>query len=213
MSELKKAISERKQEEKLERVRRIMNASRKVFLEKGYLNTKIRDIALEAQLSTGLIYFYFKNKDEIYGELCKEIFNSLLRTFKKVLAEEDGAYDRLTALTTAYMKFFTESGNHFDIISFKDMGYKKVGLSKPLKRELDALSLALLSLVNEEVKVIMAEKKMPDTNSWELTFALWGAVEGAFFIQKRGYFDPQDVSLDRVVAIQLDLFKRGLGLA
>jgi hypothetical protein len=53
-----------------------MNAAMMVFLKKGYLGTKIRDIALEAQLSPGLIYFYFRGKDEIYGTKSKINYGS-----------------------------------------------------------------------------------------------------------------------------------------
>ena len=47
----------------------IMRSALKVFSIKGLGATKISDIAQEAVISQGLLYRYFKSKDEIFTEL------------------------------------------------------------------------------------------------------------------------------------------------
>ncbi len=47
----------------------ILTAAWKCFAEKGYQGTTMRDIAKKLDLSTGIIYSYFKNKDEILDAL------------------------------------------------------------------------------------------------------------------------------------------------
>jgi AcrR family transcriptional regulator len=44
---------------------RIIRISRRLFLEQGYENTSIRQILKKAGLSTGSLYHFFKNKEEI----------------------------------------------------------------------------------------------------------------------------------------------------
>ncbi|MDF9547055.1 TetR/AcrR family transcriptional regulator [Bacillus cereus] len=44
---------------------RIIDASYKVFASKGYTNASIKDIAKEADITPGLIHYYFKNKEEL----------------------------------------------------------------------------------------------------------------------------------------------------
>jgi AcrR family transcriptional regulator len=44
---------------------RIIRISRRLFLEQGYENTSIRQILKKADLSTGSLYHFFKNKEEI----------------------------------------------------------------------------------------------------------------------------------------------------
>ena len=73
--ELREALTRRQEAERQERRKRILDAGRRAFLNKGYLGTSIRAIAIEAELSPGLIYFYFAGKDEIYGRICEEAFN------------------------------------------------------------------------------------------------------------------------------------------
>ena len=63
MTAISKAIARRQEIERRERRERILNAARNVFFKKGYIGASMRDIALKAELSPGLIYHYFKNKD------------------------------------------------------------------------------------------------------------------------------------------------------
>jgi AcrR family transcriptional regulator len=44
---------------------KIIKTSRKLFLDQGYENTTVRQILKQAGLSTGSLYHFFKNKEEI----------------------------------------------------------------------------------------------------------------------------------------------------
>lgn len=48
-----------------ERRRVILRAAVEVFSRKGYLGCRIQDVAKEAGVAYGLVYHYFKNKDEL----------------------------------------------------------------------------------------------------------------------------------------------------
>lgn len=48
-----------------ERRGQIVKAATKLFSEQGYYLTTIQDIAGEAGISVGLIYQYFKDKDDV----------------------------------------------------------------------------------------------------------------------------------------------------
>ncbi len=47
----------------------ILISALNLFCEKGYYSTSIDDIAQQAQISKGLIYHYFKSKEEMLAEL------------------------------------------------------------------------------------------------------------------------------------------------
>jgi len=44
---------------------KILNSARKLFLEKGYNKTTLKDIVKDAETSVGNCYFYYKNKEKI----------------------------------------------------------------------------------------------------------------------------------------------------
>ncbi len=50
----------------------ILNAAINVFIEKGFEDASMRDIAAEAGLTTGAIYHHYKNKDELFYHAVKE---------------------------------------------------------------------------------------------------------------------------------------------
>lgn len=54
-----------------ERKKLILNAALEVFAEKGYSSTSVEDIIKKADVSKGLIYTYFKSKEEIFLNLAE----------------------------------------------------------------------------------------------------------------------------------------------
>jgi AcrR family transcriptional regulator len=63
---------ERKAQERQARRRRIQEAARTVFTEKGYAGASIELIARAAQLSVGAIYLYFRSKEDLYTSLVED---------------------------------------------------------------------------------------------------------------------------------------------
>jgi AcrR family transcriptional regulator len=63
---------ERKAQERQARRRRIQDAARTVFAERGYQGASIELIARAAQLSVGAIYLYFRSKEDLYVSLIED---------------------------------------------------------------------------------------------------------------------------------------------
>lgn len=67
--------------------KRIESAACEDFLEYGFTNSSMRDIAKKAKISTSNIYNYFKNKDNLFYSLIdpvyKKITNLLVNLFEK----------------------------------------------------------------------------------------------------------------------------------
>ncbi len=55
-------------------VNKILEVSQRLFLEKGYDNTKIQDIADELGMTKGAIYHHFESKEEIMNKLGETMF-------------------------------------------------------------------------------------------------------------------------------------------
>lgn len=58
----------------------LTRAAYKVVSRKGYYNFTVRDIAKEAGLSTGLVHYYFKNKDDLLVSVLR-VMNENLRSY------------------------------------------------------------------------------------------------------------------------------------
>lgn len=45
----------------------ILEATKKLILQKGYSNVSIKDIAVEMDMSPGILYHYFESKEVIFS--------------------------------------------------------------------------------------------------------------------------------------------------
>jgi TetR/AcrR family fatty acid metabolism transcriptional regulator len=68
---------------------KIIQAAAKVFAEKGFYNSRVSEIAKEANVADGTIYLYFKNKDDILISLFEEEFGRIVENIRKELLEKD----------------------------------------------------------------------------------------------------------------------------
>ena len=71
------AIDNRRQREKELRRKGILSAATKVFKKRGYQDTAMDDIALEAGITKPTIYQYFSSKEELFYSSLKPTFESL----------------------------------------------------------------------------------------------------------------------------------------
>jgi TetR/AcrR family fatty acid metabolism transcriptional regulator len=68
--------------------RTILKAAVKIFAEKGFYNSRVSEIAKEANVADGTIYIYFKNKDDILISLFEEEFGQIVENMRKELEKD-----------------------------------------------------------------------------------------------------------------------------
>ena len=211
MSDPKQVLARRQEMERQERRERILNAARNVFFKKGYLGATVRDIALEAELSPGLIYHYYDNKDALYGAICEEAFLLLLKTLQDAAKADGTVLERVNAVGRAYVDYYIQNPEYFDIISFRELGFKKVGLPNDILNRLDDLSKRSLTVVKDLAVQGMDEGSIgPVEDPWEMTLAMWAGIEGVIFIHKRGYLETLGLELDQLVERELAIVAFGI---
>jgi AcrR family transcriptional regulator len=79
--------------EENDRIRRatqaqILKAAMDLFLSKGYYSTSIEDVAKQAQISKGLLYHYFKGKEDLLAAMVEVRLNDLLTVMNAAAAKE-----------------------------------------------------------------------------------------------------------------------------
>jgi len=73
----------------------LTKAAYKVVSRKGYYNFTVRDIAKEAGLSTGLVHYYFKNKDDLLVSVLRIMNENLSFYLAKALEQTDDPKEKL----------------------------------------------------------------------------------------------------------------------
>ena len=67
----------------------IMDAAIILFMEKGYTNTTTQDIVDKVNISRGLLYYHFKNKEDILYCLVERYSDRLLKDIYSIVYDED----------------------------------------------------------------------------------------------------------------------------
>jgi TetR/AcrR family fatty acid metabolism transcriptional regulator len=73
----------------------ILEAAIRVFARTGYHGSRIADIASEAGIAYGLVYHYFKNKEEILSSIFEERWGAFLDTLEQIAGQPASARAKL----------------------------------------------------------------------------------------------------------------------
>jgi len=100
---------------KSERTRQtILNAAAKLFKERGYTATTLRDVAKEAGLKAGSIYYHFASKDEIMDEVLDSGLRAVSEAVKAAISACDNDDDYLAMIEAsvhAHLKVLFTQGD------------------------------------------------------------------------------------------------------
>jgi AcrR family transcriptional regulator len=91
----------------------ILDAARKVFAEKGFHQTKLEEIALEAGFSKASLYNYYSDKLEIFMSLANREFDLLLEKIRVLFNPELHILVNFENLFRVVLSFF---GEHFAFV-------------------------------------------------------------------------------------------------
>lgn len=108
----------RTKEEALETRNRIMEAAVEVFFAKGVANAALNDIAVQAEVTRGAIYWHFKNKLDVFDALHDRLHISFADTILHDL-ENDHPHPllQLEKLCTEMLVNLSDDQNAFKILS------------------------------------------------------------------------------------------------
>jgi len=76
----------------------ILDAATTVFARTGYHGSRVSDIAREAGIAYGLVYHYFKNKEEILDTIFQERWSGFLEAVEAIADGPNSTEDKLLSL-------------------------------------------------------------------------------------------------------------------
>jgi AcrR family transcriptional regulator len=81
----------------------ILDATRRVVLERGFGHTRIADVAAELGVSTGLIHYHFASKDELLAETLRHTAADDIRRLEESVAGHGDPLERLDRVLQEYL--------------------------------------------------------------------------------------------------------------
>jgi AcrR family transcriptional regulator len=176
-------LKERRNREKEERKRQILDAARDLLFAEGLQATSVNKIAKNAELGVGTIYSYFKNKEEIFAALQQEGIELLHARAKKAISREKDASDRLRAIAGSYLDFSNENRDYFDIINYF-LSSPGTLLGDELKETIDQRGNQIISLIVTTIEEGISAGEFCEVNGRKFAMMFWAAIHGLILFSK-----------------------------
>ncbi len=163
----------KRNEQVIQRKWQIMSISLEQFIKKGYYGTSTREIAQIAGISSGLMFHYFKNKENLYHSLIEIGTEKMMLDMKK--AEENPKLYLETVVETILEQL--QSNDFFArMFVFIDDAQHTSGIpeeSAKLLHEVNTLCQCISIIENGQEKGMFKKG-----NAHALSVAFLGAIQG-----------------------------------
>jgi len=171
----------RKEREFQARRTEILNAATRLFARQGYHGTTMSEIAKEAEFSTGSLYNFFENKEELYFTLLKEKIESLEVKVEDIYGEDGDVEERLRNFITRILDYFHDEQDFFRIFAEQRQSFKtsaKGEFSDMVHEKYEKYLGNMVKLMDEGIKQGMFKPMNPV----ELALIFLGIINTFLFV-------------------------------
>ncbi len=187
-------------EKELNKMCAIGRAAAKLFDEKGYLETSLKDISIAAKISKGGIYHYFSNKHEILYFILDNYMDLLLGGLEEELKKIPDDPSKTQYIMFRHLKLYN----------------KKVPEAKALLIEAHNLPSKYFKAIAEKQKKYaqisinvlsdLFEGRMQKDKLKAISYTLFGMCNSIMY-----WYDPKGpVTLEELSQIVYDIFMKGV---
>ena len=175
-------IVERKEREKEDMRRRIVDAARHLYVLNGFERLSIRAIAEEIEYSAATIYLYFKDKNEVMYAIHQQAFGKMMQEFQPIVSMTD-PFDKLMAMGRKYTQFALENPELFDVMFIITAPMDTLECREEIWSEGRIAFNMLVQVVQECINAGIFQKQDPEVAA----MMIWSTIHGytALFIRKR----------------------------
>jgi AcrR family transcriptional regulator len=141
-------IAERKEREKEDVRRKILEAAHNLFETHGYQNVTMRAVADAIEYSPTTIYHHFESKDALVEALCFADFEKLSAVMGNQPLPENPV-DRIRALGRAYASFGIANPNHYRFMFMSPGDWKRYAGDTPPAQSYALLRSAVVEAMDQ----------------------------------------------------------------
>jgi len=168
----------------------ILAAAARMFREKGYHGTSVRDIAESVGLLKGSLYHYIRSKEELLARLFDGALEGTMRELEAIAGRDASATDRLHDMVAAYVRAVTAN---LDAVGLYLREWRS--LPAPDLRRLRAKRHAMRALFEDVVAQGVRTREFAAGDEKIATLAILGMCNWIFeWYRPRGRLRPEDLA-------------------
>ena len=160
----------------------ILRTAARIFAEKSYHSTSMRDISRETNVSLAGLYHYCRSKEELLYLIQDNCFGLVLERLEKQLEEVDDPVAKLTIFIENHLSFFAANMAEMKVLSHEAESLRGT-LHEHVSIRKDNYTRLARSILQE---VQDASENQEPVDLTVATYALFGAMNWIY-----NWYDPQ----------------------
>ncbi|MCW2949344.1 MAG: TetR/AcrR family transcriptional regulator [Thermoleophilia bacterium] len=153
------------------RRRRIREAAVVVFAAKGYHDTRVSDIAAEAGVAHGLVYHYFRGKDQLLQDIFRRTWGHIEQGLRSVENGSDVAADQLAGVVRLLFGSYRMSPELVRVVVLE------VTRSGHLRVQVDEIAEAFQIIERIIIAGQQSGELRDDIPARLVSYVFWGAID------------------------------------
>jgi AcrR family transcriptional regulator len=170
---LREVSRRRREREREDLRRRILDATGSLFLEQGYEGLSMRQIAERIGYSATTIYRYYEDKDDLLFAIVQEGFLRFGQALAEAAASSDDPRERLSALGHAYIGFGLKNPVYYRLMFMQRFDFLFESRAEQQAPMIDSFAV-LRGAVEQAMQAGALRRGDPETTS----VVIWSVVHG-----------------------------------
>ncbi|MBS1798062.1 MAG: TetR/AcrR family transcriptional regulator [Acidobacteria bacterium] len=160
----------------------IMDVARELFVAEGFRSVSMRKIADRIGYSATTIYLYFKDKNDILAQICRQTFERLTENINAIYNLSDNPLEKLRSGMREYVYFGLKNPSQYELVFIAPL---------PLEFEPDGINngTAAFDTLRRVVGECAAAGLLKSADVELTSQTLWAGIHGvtALLIQHEGF--------------------------
>jgi len=183
----------------------IAKAAVSCFAKQGLTNTSIQDIANEANVSKSLVFYYYKNKENLFIYLVKNQQNTNLEEIKKIIENCNNPLDQFKNIIDKIFSHIKDK-NHLDLIKIVHEEFMKNSLNQ-INNEIELYVHEVIDLISNVIDRCIEQEYFRKINSKLMTINIFSFM---FFLTKELIYSNRTIKEEEVKQFFQNLYFEGL---
>jgi AcrR family transcriptional regulator len=171
-----------------EKLQLILKTSAKIFAEKGFHHTSVRDIARATRMSLSGLYYYFTTKEELLYLIQERCFLTLLQRWDQAVDPQADVRARIRLFAENHLSFFLHN-----MPEMKVMAHEDESLTGDFQEKILVLKRRYVKVIVDLLAELQGHDGSKPVDLRVATFALFGMMNWIYtwYQPKRDLEFPQ----------------------
>jgi AcrR family transcriptional regulator len=184
-----------------EKLQSILKISAKIFAEKGFHRTSVRDISRATKMSLAGLYYYFTTKEELLYLIQERCFVTLLQRWERAATPELDVRARIRVFAENHLSFFCHNMHEMKVMAHEDES-----LTADFQVKILILKRRYVKVIMDLIRELQEREGKKGLDLRVATFSLFGIMNWIY----TWYQPKRDLPLSQLMEQMLRIYFFGV---